>query len=165
MLILKSTKNQWVWVLVSIIVMVISALAGDPGSNQAFIGAIAGVIGGLAKGALSLFGGKGKAARKEAKQAKKDAKAAQKAAEIEAKTKQIEAETATTKAKSSAQGFANILKQYWWVAAVILAAVFLMPMLKKKVGSGARRSRSGPKGTAWSRKMLAAKRRKKTRRK
>ena len=165
-------KNQfnWTWVLLAIVVMVISALTAPDvaGSNQMFIGAIAGVVGGLAKGAVGLFSGRGKAARKEAKEAKKDAKAEQRAAELKAKEAQIRGETATVQAKTTQTNIMNIIKQYWWIGALVIGAIVLLPMLKKKVGSGsrsrgsrvARAARGGSKGTAWSRKMLAARRRK-----
>lgn len=134
MLTIKGTKLSGYVYIVAFIALAFSFVdyfTTGP-ENVAFIGAISGVVGGLAKGAVSLFSGKGKAARKAAKQAKSEAKEVQKAAERQAKAAEISAQTAKTQAKTQATNIMAVITKYWWVGAAALALFFVVPMLTGK---------------------------------
>jgi hypothetical protein len=96
-------------------------------------------------------------------------KQAQKEAEAAAKTAEYRADEQAAKAKTASSNIMNLVSKYWWIAAIAVGIFVVLPMLKKKVGSrsnkGGARSRTGSAGKAWSRKMIAAKRRKRTTRK
>ncbi len=127
-----------------------------------FGGIIGAAAGGLARAAKSLFSGAARDARKARRAEKVDIalgleKGTTPAIGLFGKRKaEKEAEAKQEAAKKTGAGIMELVKKYWWIGAIVACIILLPKLLKRPV----RRRRGSTGGTAWSKKMQAAKRRK-----
>lgn len=125
------------------------------------IGLLAAAAGVVAKSATNLITGLTSSERKEVRAAKKEAKAEIKAAKKEPvgiKTESPSTGAARKTGKDENKpDFMVMLKKYWYVVAIAGALFVYFFVIKKKNNPIKRRRTAGRSGTAWSRKMYAAK--------